>query len=140
MDRALTRKSKDRLDRVIGHNIRTERELRKMSRDELAETLDLTVSHMGLIERGERGATAVTLEKLSHVFSIPIDNFFAASDKPAPGGTNEGDKSDLSGNRRKIATLLTRLNEKETEFVIHIIKGIISYQPTRSIPSDDDFE
>jgi len=132
LDRALTRKNKDRLDRIIGQNIRAEREMRKMSRDELAETLDLTVSHMGLIERGERGATAVTLEKLAHVFSVSIDSLFAEPDNKKFSVKEESD-DDASSNRRKISTQITRLNEKETEFVIHVIKGLISQQPIRSL-------
>ena len=131
MDRALTRKNKDRLDRIIGQNIRTERELRKMTRDELAETLDLTVSHMGLIERGERGATAVTLEKLAYVFGIPVDTLFAEPDKKALA-LREGRDSNVSSNRRKIASLITRLNEPETDFLIHVIKGLINHHPTRN--------
>lgn len=124
MDRLATRKNKDRLDRTIGQNIRTERELRKMSREELAEILDLTVSHMGLIERGERGATAVTLEKLSRVFEVTIDDLFAEPERKRLVLNEERD-GNVASNRRKIASLLTRLDEKETDFLIHIIKGII---------------
>ena len=133
MDRAATRKRKDRLDAVIGQNIRAERELRKMSREELAEALDLTVSHMGLIERGERGATAVTLEKLAFVFDIKIDSLFSEPER-AKTKLNEGrDSSSLEGNRRKIASMITRLNERDTEFLIHTIKGLINLYPTRSL-------
>jgi transcriptional regulator with XRE-family HTH domain len=137
LDRALTRKNKDRLDRTIGKNIRSEREMRKMSREELAETLDLTVSHMGLIERGERGATAVTLEKLAHVFTISVDNLFAEPDKASLSLREERSttSSVLSGNRKKIQSLITRLNEQETDFVIHIIKGLINHHPTRNMDS-----
>jgi transcriptional regulator with XRE-family HTH domain len=134
LDRALTRKNKDRLDRTIGKNIRSEREMRKMSREELAEILDLTVSHMGLIERGERGATAVTLEKLAHVFTISVDNLFAEPDKASLSLREERNTSStLSSNRKKIQSLITRLNEQETDFVIHIIKGLINHHPTRSL-------
>ncbi|MCL2577835.1 MAG: helix-turn-helix transcriptional regulator [Defluviitaleaceae bacterium] len=132
MDRVATRKRKDRLDSRIGQNIRTEREMRKMSREELAEALDLTVSHMGLIERGERGATAVTLEKLAYVFDIKIDALFS---EPERGKIklNEGNSSSLESNRRKITSMITRLNENESEFLIHVIKGLINLHPTRSI-------
>jgi len=111
MDRIKTRKQKDRLDRVIGKNIRSEREMRRMSREELAETLDLTVSHMGLIERGERGATAVTLEKLASVYGVKIDELFSDS-KDLAGGEG-GDES--AANRRKIMTLVARLDKENTD-------------------------
>lgn len=131
MDRELTKKKKVRLDKIIGQNIRRERELHKMSREELAEALDLTVSHMGLIERGERGATAVTLEKLSHVFNIKIDTLFAEPDKKSLS-VKENDNN-IAVNRRKVSALLNRLNEKETEFLVHIIKGIINHRPGLSL-------
>lgn len=139
MDRAKTRKLKDRLDRVIGNNIRVERELRNMTRDELAEMLDLTISHMGLIERGGRGTTAVTLEKLTRVFGISIDSLFAEADKKSLS-VREDSNSELAGNRRKITTLITRLNEQETDFVIHVIKGIISHHPVHSTNPPDENE
>ena len=135
MDRALTRKNKDRLDKTIGQNIRGEREMRKMSREELAEMLDLTVSHMGLIERGERGATAVTLEKLARVFSIQIDTLFTEPERESLS-LRENEESDaLASNCRKITSLITRLNRPETEYVIHMIKGLVNYRPIQS-PAD----
>ena len=128
MDRRL---EKDRLDEIIGKNIRLEREARKLSRDELAEMMDLTSSHMGLIERGERGATAVTLSKLSKAFDIPIDNLFTS---PKPGGltVREDDNSAPQANRKKVQSLMTCLNETELEFVVHTIKGIIAMNHTLS--------
>jgi transcriptional regulator with XRE-family HTH domain len=139
LDRKATRQSKDRLDRVIGQNIRKERELHNMSREELAEQLDLTVSHMGLIERGERGATAVTLEKLQRVFGVKIDTLFAEPEKEKLSVREDRDEL-LAGNVRKIKSLVTRLNEKETDFVIHVIKGLISHHPTRNMNNPEGFE
>jgi len=122
MDRRL---EKDRLDEIIGKNIRLERESRRLSRDELAEMMDLTSSHMGLIERGERGATAVTLSKLSKAFDIPIDNLFT---NPKPGGLSVKEDKDAmpQANRKKVQSLMTCLNETELEFVVHTIKGVIA--------------
>jgi len=125
MDRRL---EKDRLDEIIGKNIRLERESRRLSRDELAEMMDLTSSHMGLIERGERGATAVTLSKLSKAFDIPIDHLFTS---PKPGGLSVKEDTDVpSPNRKKVQSLMTCLNETELEFVVHTIKGVIAMNHT----------
>ena len=120
MDRRL---EKDRLDVIIGKNIRLERESRRLSRDELAEMMELTSSHMGLIERGERGATAVTLSRLSKAFDIPIDHLFAS---PRKNGMSVKEDNDLSANTKKIYSLVTCLNDAEQEFVIHAIKGVIA--------------
>ena len=127
MDRRL---EKDRLDVIIGKNIRLERESRKLSRDELAEMMELTSSHMGLIERGERGATAVTLSRLSKSFDIPIDHLFAS---PKKGGLSVREDKELGANIKKIHSLITCLDESELEFVIHAIKGIIAMNRDLSV-------
>lgn len=119
------RQEKTRIDEIIGKNIVVERKSRKMTRDELAELMELTTSHMGLIERGERGATAVSLSKLSNVLEIPIDSLFAS---PNDTGMSVGNYQDTTpyASRGKIQSLTTCLAEAELDFIIHIIKGIIA--------------
>ena len=43
------------------------------TRDELSETLSLTTTHLGLIERGERGMTAELLINISSIFKCSTD-------------------------------------------------------------------
>jgi len=132
MDRSRTKKDKARLDKIIGRNIRTERELRRITRDELAEVADLTVSHLGLIERGERGATPVTLEKVVRAFGITIDSLF--KERVIIRGASYKEKSppaeDAYG--KKFSTLTTQLNEAELEFLTYIIKGMIKMRTDSS--------
>ena len=115
-----------RINAIIGHNIRSKREAIEMSRDELAKALGVSVSHIGLIERGERGATAVTLEKLSRVFNTPIDNFFIASDNMSITIHEDGYDSSgiLATIRQKISSLITHLDEDELKLLVHVIKGV----------------
>jgi len=116
------------LDEIIGTNIRMERIEREFSRDELAEMLDLTTSHMGLIERGERGATAVTLSKLSRVLGIPIDSLF----KPRNVAALNEDRDDAKSNlHKKISTLLVTLDEKELSFIAHVAQGLNKIAPLK---------
>ena len=126
---------KARLDEVIGKNIRIERESRKLTRDELAEMMELTTSHMGLIERGERGATAVTLSKISRTFDIPVDHLFSS---PQMGGltVREDDSSGPQSTRKKIQSLITCLDETELNFLVHTIKGIIAMSSNHEINND----
>lgn len=139
----MTKKAeKERMDEVIGVNIRLERELRSLTRDELAELMGLTNSHMGLIERGERGATAVTLARLSRVFDIPIDNLFVSK---RYGGLSVKEELDPrpQTRRKKINSLISSLGEKELDFVIHTIKGVIAmdinvYDDNANDDVDDD--
>jgi transcriptional regulator with XRE-family HTH domain len=128
LNRAVARRNKDRLDKIIGTNIRVEREMRKLSREELAEMLEVTVSHMGLIERGARGATAANLEKLAYHFKISIDTFFSESDRGFLS-VCEDRASSIAANHRKIASLATRLNQQESDFIIHVIQGLLKQRP-----------
>ena len=95
------------------------------STEELAEMLELTTSHMGLIERGERGATALTLAKISRAFDTPIDSFF---ENPKKGGLTirEHDMDSTLQNRKKIHSLIMGMDEVPLQFMIDIIKGTIS--------------
>ena len=131
-----TRSEKARLDSIIGKNMRREREYRNLTRDELAEMIDLTPSHLGLIERGDRGATAVTLSRLSRVLDISIDDLFAAS-KLVGYSVQEEFTRGPTENQRKIASLTACLSDYEVEFVIHIIKGMISLSHARDYSMKD---
>ncbi|MCL2365059.1 MAG: helix-turn-helix transcriptional regulator [Defluviitaleaceae bacterium] len=122
------RQEKINLDEIIGLNIRAERLNREFTRDELAEMLDLTVSHMGLIERGERGATAVTLSKLSRVLDLPIDNFFIPQSKPALREERVDTKAAL---RKKINSIMLNLDEEKLAFVVHVIQGLNKRAPKK---------
>lgn len=130
MDRKRNRQEKVTLDKIIGGNIRTERELRGITRDELAEFIDLTVSHLGLIERGERGATPVTILRLVRAFDISIDSLFVERGK---GLIAKETKSASSAGIKKVSTLMTYLNDTELEFVAHTIKGMGKMRDTGSL-------
>jgi len=136
MDREKAKRAKSELDRIIGRNIRTEREARNMSRDELAELVDLTTSHMGLIERGERGATGVTLMKLSRILGRPIDDFFYEAKENKPS-LSEGSKEDIfEADKKKFISLAAYLTEKELHFAINMVKGVIRLNHLHPILDD----
>ena len=111
------------LDETIGQNVVAARKLMGLSRDELAELMELTTSHMGLIERGERGATAITLSKLSAVFNMPVDSFFAETGNK-PSYTEENNDS-AAMDRRKIMALVPRLDAPGTSVALLMIQGIV---------------
>ena len=127
MDRNRTRVDKTRIDKTIGKNIRSEREARKITRDELAEVIDLTTSHLGLIERGERGATPVTLEKLVRAFGITIDSLFIDTGKAISARERREKTKDTYS--KKVSTLISHLSESELELLSHTIKGIVKTRP-----------
>ncbi|MCL2572320.1 MAG: helix-turn-helix transcriptional regulator [Defluviitaleaceae bacterium] len=122
MDRKL---EKDRLDIIVGGNIRLEREARNLSRDELAQMVNVTTSHLGLIERGERGTTTVTLSLLTKAFGIPIDHLFISPHKRGHTVRDDVDPS-IQANREKIQSLMTCLGPAELEFTLRMLKAIIA--------------
>ena len=133
-ERGRTRNDKTRIDKLIGGNIRREREFRKISRDELAEIIDITTSHLGLIERGERGATPVTIEKVGIAFGISIDQLFKI---PQRALASREDRPKIKGPYlKKVNALITHLTEAELELLSHSIKGILAMRKTG--PKGDD--
>ncbi|MCL2461768.1 MAG: helix-turn-helix domain-containing protein [Defluviitaleaceae bacterium] len=118
--------TKTQLRRIIGGNIRAVRRTRGMSIDELAELLELTPGFVGLIERGERGATVHTLYKLGNIMGISIDSFFREGNDTQVRDSNpsEGHKEKSSGKRGKVSSLLADFNDTELDFIIGVIKDM----------------
>ena len=123
--RERTRAAKERLDKIIGKNILIQRKLRKIRRDDFAKLLDMTPSHLGLIERGERGATAVTLERIAKAFGITADSLFDEGGK----GIKEEDRG-KGVYYKKVSTLITNLSDPELIIVSHAIAGILGARDT----------
>ena len=135
MNREKTKSDKRKLDKIVGNNIRLEREARKMTREELAEVIDITVSHLGLIERGERGATPVTLGRLVAAFGVTTDSLFTPSSK----SVSAKEENKPNPYFKKVSTLITRLTEAELEILCHTIKGLMSARATDKAAFNDDF-
>ena len=115
---------KPRMDVTIGENIKFERETRGLTREELANMLEVTTAHMGLMERGERGATVVTLTRLSEIFDVSVDSLLSTSANRnlslrEPRRATEDE-------RKKIASLITQLTESELGFLVQVIKGVVA--------------
>jgi len=114
------RGSKVIIDKIVGENIRNERVYRKMRREELAETLELTVSHLGLIERGERGATLVVLSRLAKVFNISTDSLLKEGGRRRTSSTIENSSEDVA--RKKFESISALLNEHELVYITNAMQ------------------
>ncbi|MCL1846186.1 MAG: helix-turn-helix domain-containing protein [Defluviitaleaceae bacterium] len=101
---------------LVGTNIRRERIARNITTDELASLLGHTPSSVGLIERGDRGASAFNLFKLSKIFNVPTDQFFVESD------ANE--KPQKKHVREKLDSLISDFNEEELACIVNIVKAV----------------
>ena len=111
--------TKDKLRQTIGNNIRNIRLASGMCIDELSESLELTSGFVGLIERGQRGATAYTLYKLSEVFDIPVDSIFSNNLKLAEEPANEAKIK-----RNRVISLLHNLSSAELDYLTENIKSL----------------
>ena len=125
-----TTHSKAGLDKIIGKNIRFERLTRDMTLNELSESLDITPSHLRLMEAGNRGTTSINLLKFSKFFGIPTDQFFI----PPNTGKKAGDEPSTPTNatRKKIQALVAVADDSSLEFIASMIKGINSYSKQKS--------
>lgn len=126
LERENKKDSKLRLDKIIGLNIRRERTLRGVSREELASMLGLTISHLGLIERGERGATSVVIEKLTETFKVSIDNLFKEHTRTSLRRNKENRAPLPDTLKNRITTLAAQLSDAELIVLEHTITGILS--------------
>ena len=59
-----------RLHQVFGVNVRRLRKARGLTQEQLAHDLELDVSYLGQIERGERNTTLAVVEKAAAIFEI----------------------------------------------------------------------
>ena len=119
MGKRKTRGDKARIDQTVGKNIRKERDARKITREMLAEMIDISTAHLGLIEHGKRGASLVALEKITAIFNITIDSLF--------GEATPSLCEKLSANNafcKRVSALTHQFSEPEQEFIVHTINGV----------------
>lgn len=67
----------DDLKIKFGKRIKAIRQKRKLSQEQLAEKVEIALTNMGKIERGESFVTSATLEKLADALGVKIQEFFA---------------------------------------------------------------
>lgn len=69
-------KEKDRIKILVGNNIRKYRRLRKLSQEKLAELVDISVSSLSNLERGNAYPATDTLEKIITVLGVSLNMIF----------------------------------------------------------------
>jgi len=70
------------LDRKAGQRVRQLRESKGITRSALAERMGISISHLALIERGERGLTAVRCEMLKEILNVSIHYLITGRSEP----------------------------------------------------------
>lgn len=72
---------KKMLDIQIGQRVRTKREQKKMSREKLAECIDVSPQFLAQIELGRRGMSSATLFKICNALSSSADYILLGKDR-----------------------------------------------------------
>ena len=99
---------------LFGQNLHTYRKLRKLSQEQLAEKLDISVKHLSTMETGKVFASAELIEKIAKELDISISAlFYTDNDKTC-------DESDFS----KIESILEEESIKALQFIKYKIREI----------------
>jgi len=101
--------------KYIGQRIRALRENNNISREALAEQLELSDSYIGLVERGTRGITLTNLVKIANYFEVSIEYFFLEK-------KGEIMHNITSTRLDHLAKIIETVDDDDYEFLLKIIK------------------
>lgn len=94
--------------KTFGMNVHSYRKLKKLSQEQLAEILDISVKHVSTIETGKVFASAELIEKIAETLNVSLSALFYTPEEKSL------DDSDL----KKIEQII----EEETQNAIQSIK------------------
>jgi len=98
----------------IGLKIQSAREEKGLSQEQLSKAMGCSQSALSNYEKGKRRLYLSQLEALAKILDKPLDYFVESI---SAGNTNEDD-SEKESSRRKIETMLDKLDEKQLLQVI----------------------
>ena len=116
MNRAMNKNKKnEKMDIIIGNNIKKLRVEHKIKKAEISELLGLTVHTIEQIENGKQGIKSSYIYKLSQFYSVPSDYFFQVIDVESL----LNDK-----NKTRIITLMDDFSQAELNFVARMVEAV----------------
>ena len=71
--------------KVIGRNIHSARQDNGMTQEAVAEAINVSVTHYGKVERGERHINLKRLVELCGLFGVPLESLLAGAMMPEDG-------------------------------------------------------
>ncbi len=111
-------------NKIIGSNVRFERQKRNLTIDELSEILNIAPGFLGLIERGQRGTSIKNLCKIANFFSITLDQLITC---PSDQRIVVKEEPNAEKKRTTILTYVNSMDEQELDFVIGTMKTFKKY-------------
>ena len=113
------------LGRVIGSRVREERRRLDLTQEELAERVNLSTNYIAHLERGSRGASLQTLEKVAGVLDVPVASLFVAG-SPSSGARSAQD--DI----RRIVARLRGMDSRTRQLVFNLAEAISRWKSGKS--------
>ena len=75
----------NRVNKIVGLNIKDQRRKRQWTQTQLAEKLGITFQQIGKYEKGQNGLSAIRLLQISKEFEVPyhtiLDNIYVANNE-----------------------------------------------------------
>lgn len=103
------------MDRIaLGKRLREERIQCGMTQEQVAESINVSTTYVGLVERGERSVTLEKLALLAQCFHVTID--FLLQDSIAPTDTMQD---------RQLLALWNVATRQERDMILSIMQSII---------------
>ena len=109
-------RSEYRIDnKSIGERLRNEREKFGLTRESMADLVNLSPVYIGQLERGERQASLNTLMKVSDCFNVSTDKIL------------KGDSENIKLKTKNVISILEECSETELELIEKIIRTLVLY-------------
>jgi len=101
---------------MLGSRIREERLSLNLTQETLAEDVNISVSYMGQIERGERSLSLDTLVKLTRRLGVTVDYLL-----------QDTVKVDNENALRQLSNLIDGRSQKQIQMALDMIKVLFSH-------------
>ena len=105
---------------LVGEKIRSLRQVRELSQEQLAFKAGLNTSYLGQIERGEKSPTIVSLEKIAIALDADIEQLFRFDQRIVV-------KTDLTF-VEKISYELRGRSEEEKKAIYEFVKQLLWFR------------
>lgn len=108
----------------IGERLRQTRDSAQMSQQEVAAYLGITASALSQYEKGKRRIEALQLEKLGHLYGVPLGVFFGRSEP----------KADWEEALRAMARDLSSVSKAGISYLIEQVKTLATFYKITNFP------
>jgi transcriptional regulator with XRE-family HTH domain len=88
LERPMTKKSPNPIDKHVGSRVRMRRMMINMSQEKLGEKLGITFQQIQKYEKGTNRIGASRLQQIANVLGVPVGFFFEGA--PVPDGSAKG--------------------------------------------------